>query len=192
MEKKALIIAVVGSGGKTTYIHEQAMAYRAQGKRVLVTTTTHMYEEPDTLVTNDAKEICTCLQEKGYCMAGQRAQEGKIAALSPEVLARAAQCADIVLVEADGSRGLPVKLPAAHEPVIPDGVDEIVVVMGFFAVGRTIEEVCHRPQLVCRCLGEPLSHHLTEEDLQKLVEEGYRKPLQRRYPNVSIKLKKLL
>lgn len=187
-----MIIAVVGSGGKTTYIREQAKLYRKQGKRVLVTTTTHMFAEPDTLVTNDAKEICICLQEKGYCMAGQRAQEGKIAALSPEVLARAVQCADIVLVEADGSRGLPVKLPAAHEPVIPDGVDEIVVVMGFFAVGQAIGEVCHRPQLVCRCLGKPLSHHLTEEDLKKLVEEGYRKPLARRYPDVSIKLKKSL
>ena len=43
-----MIVAVVGSGGKTTYIRQQATKYLARGKRVLVTTTTHMYAEKDT------------------------------------------------------------------------------------------------------------------------------------------------
>ena len=209
-----MMIAVVGSGGKTTYIGEQAKKYLAQGKRVLVTTTTHMYAEADTLYTNDAAEICACLQTKGYCMAGQRAEpadeartddplEGvlgsldqkaytKICALSPDVLSCAAQCADVVLVEADGSKGKPVKFPASYEPVIPAGTDQIVIVMGFFAVGRTIAEACHRQELVCRCLGALPDHRLTEKDLEKLVEEGYRKPLEKRFPRAEIILKKSL
>ena len=187
-----MMVAVVGRGGKTTYIRQQAKKYIAQGKRVLVTTTTHMYAEAGTLFTNDAEEICACLQTKGYCMAGQRAEEAKICALSPDVLARAAQCADVVLVEADGSKGKPVKFPAAHEPVIPDGADTIVIVMGFFAVGQTIREACHRPELVCECLGVSQAHRLTADDLQKLVEEGYRKPLARRYPQAKIIKKKSL
>ena len=125
-------------------------------------------------------------------MAGQRAEEAKICALSPDVLARAAQCADVVLVEADGSKGKPVKFPAAHEPVIPDGADTIVIVMGFFAVGQTIREACHRQKLVCECLGVSQAHRLTADDLQKLVEEGYRKPLARRYPQAKIIKKKSL
>ena len=189
-----MIIAVVGSGGKTTYIKEQAALYLAQGKKVLVTTTTHMYAEEDTLFTNDAAEICACLQTKGYCMAGQRAEDGsaKICGLSPDVLARAAQCADVVRVEADGSKGKPVKFPAKHEPVIPGGTDRIVIVMGFFAAGQTIAEACHRQELVCRCLDASLSHRLTEADLQKLVEEGYRKPLARMFPQAEIIFKKSL
>lgn len=189
-----MIVAVVGSGGKTTYIREQADRYLAQGKKVLITTTTHMYAKEDTLFTNDAEEICACLQLKGYCMAGQCTGDKptKICALSPDVLARAAQCADVVLVEADGSKGKPVKFPAAHEPVIPDGTDTIVIVMGFFAVGQTIAEACHRQELVCRCLGASPDHRLTETDLQKLVEEGYRKPLARRFPQAEIILKKSL
>lgn len=212
-----MMIAVVGSGGKTTYIREQAKKYLAQGKRVLVTTTTHMYAEADTLFTNDAAEICTCLQTKGYCMAGQRAKQngnsddtdacqaktgqrgertdmdtGKIRALSADVLACAAQCADIVLVEADGSRGKPVKFPVPHEPVIPEHTDMIVIVMGFFAVGQTIEKACHRPEQVCNCLCATPTHRLTEKDLQRLVEEGYRKPLSQRYPHAKIILKKSL
>ena len=219
-EGTAMMIAVVGSGGKTTYIREQAKLYREQGKRVLVTTTTHMYAEPDTLFTNDSAEICVCLESKGYCMAGQRAEEtdpsasgdsghicagrseqvsgqtegsrAKIRGLSADVLAQAAQCADIVLVEADGSRGKPVKYPAEHEPVIPVAADVIVIVMGFFAVGQTIEQACHRPELVCACLGVTPAHHLTEQDLQKLVEEGYRKPLARQYPHAKIICRKTL
>lgn len=212
-----MIVAVVGSGGKTTYIREQAKKYLAQGKRVLVTTTTHMYAETDTLFTNDAIEICACLQTKGYCMAGQREEQSgnfaddgvrwsesmrqsevvdgrrvKIRALSPNVLALAAQYADVVLVEADGSKSRPVKFPAAHEPVIPAGTDMIVIVMGFFAVGQTIGEACHRPELVCECLGARSSHRLTEADLEKLVEEGYRAPLTCRYPQAKIILKKSL
>lgn len=206
-----MIVAVVGSGGKTTYINEQAGRYVAEGKRVLVTTTTHMYATADTLFTNDAGEIGACLQAKGYCMAGQQADaqmpasapdaldvkckdtEGvKIRALSAEVLAEAAQCADVVLVEADGSKRKPVKYPAPHEPVIPAGTDQIVIVMGFFALGQTIAEACHRQELVCRCLGALPDHRLTEEDLEKLVEEGYRKPLKKRFPRAEIILKKSL
>lgn len=209
-----MIIAVVGSGGKTSYIMEQARQYFKQGKRVLVTTTTHMYAQEDTLFTNDAQEICTCLQENGYCMAGQRAggaeellpggdiadgggvvsETGrvKIRALSGDVFAQVSQCADVVLVEADGARGRPVKFPAEHEPVIPEGTDMIVVVMGYFAVGRRVEEACHRPQLVCAHLGVPLSHCLTEADLHKLVQEGYFEPLSQQYPQAKIILKKSL
>lgn len=215
-----MIIAVVGSGGKTTYIREQAKLYRKQGKRVLVTTTTHMYAEPDTLFTNDSTEIGACLETKGYCMAGQRAEETdpsvsgdfghicagrseqvsgektgsrvKIRGLSSDVLAQVAKHADIVLVEADGSKGKPVKYPSAHEPVIPVDTDIIVIVMGFFAVGQTIERACHRPELVCECLGVTPAHHLTEQDIQKLVEEGYRRPLARRYPKAKIICRKSL
>ena len=38
-----MIIAVVGSGGKTTLIKQLASRYRREGKTVLVTTTTHMF-----------------------------------------------------------------------------------------------------------------------------------------------------
>ena len=52
MSKK--IIAVVGAGGKTTYIKNKAKEFLAQGKKVFVTTTTHMMKETDTCVSDDA------------------------------------------------------------------------------------------------------------------------------------------
>ena len=103
-----MIQAVVGSGGKTTLIHRLAEEYRAQGKKVFVTTTTHMRAEPDTLLTDDPEPILRALEQTGYAMAGIPEGE-KIRALSPATYAAVCARADEVLVEADGSRRLPLK-----------------------------------------------------------------------------------
>jgi xanthine dehydrogenase accessory factor len=190
-----MLIAVVGSGGKTTYIKRQAEEYRRQGLRVLVTTTCHMHREPDTV--EHLLEIRTCLQTKGYCMAGTflpivPGERQKIASLPPETLGQAVRLADIVLVEADGSRGCPVKFPAEYEPVIPDGVERIVIVQGQMALGQPIAQAAHRPELVCACLGVSPAHCLTASDLERLVEEGYRMPLSRKYPQAELLVKKTI
>ncbi len=52
--------------------------------------------------------------------------------------------ADVVLIEADGSRRMPFKWPAQHEPVVPDRTDMTVCVAGLSAIGRTTEEVMYR------------------------------------------------
>ena len=82
-----MIQAVVGSGGKTTLIHRLVEEYRAQGKKVFVTTTTHMRIEADTLLTDDPRSIIQALEETGYVMAGIREGEEKIRALPREVYA---------------------------------------------------------------------------------------------------------
>lgn len=48
-----MITAVVGAGGKTSLIHLLAEAYRAEGKKVFVTTTTHMFAEEETLLVDE-------------------------------------------------------------------------------------------------------------------------------------------
>ena len=65
-----MIRAFVGAGGKTTLIHEQAAAFRAEGKTVLVTTSTHMFIEPDTVLSDDPEVILAQLNRTGYVMAG--------------------------------------------------------------------------------------------------------------------------
>ena len=65
-----MIIAVVGSGGKTTHIKKLASRYQNEGKTVLITTSTHMFIEDDTLLTDDASTIIQALKETGRVMAG--------------------------------------------------------------------------------------------------------------------------
>ncbi len=49
-----------------------------------------------------------------------------------------------ILVEADGSRRLPLKAHAAHEPVIPLGSQKSILMVGASGIGRPLDEVCHR------------------------------------------------
>lgn len=182
-----MIIAVVGSGGKTTLIKNLASSYRSQGKTVLITTTTHMFIEPDTLLTDDADLILHALEERGCVMAGV-AEGEKIKALSRETFEAVCAHADVVLVEADGSKGLPLKYPNLTEPVIPEKTDEILVVCGLNAIGRPAKEVCHRLELVTNCLGIREEESITPEHIRKLVTKGYLEPLTAAYPGVKIKL----
>ncbi len=182
-----MIQAFVGSGGKTTLLKKMAEQYRAEEKKVFVTTTTHMFIEEDTLLTDDADTIIQVLLEKGYVMAG--IPEGdKIKSLSKETYEKVCACADVVLVEADGSKRLPLKFPNSTEPVIPEPVDEIFVVCGLNALGKKAGEVCHRLDLVKQCLGIEDDTVITPSHVQKLVMEGYLEPLRRRYPNSKITL----
>ena len=103
-----MIICVVGSGGKTTLIKKLAEQYRREGKTVLVTTSTHMFIEEDTLLTDDADTILRRLAQTGYAMAGI-AEGKKIKALSPATYEAVCSFADVVLVEAGGAKGLPLE-----------------------------------------------------------------------------------
>lgn len=81
------------------------------------------------------------------------------------------QC-DTLLVEADGAHGLPLKVPAAHEPVIPRQAELVIGVAGLDALGQTIAEGCHRPELTAALLGKDLTHRITEEDIVKICLDG--------------------
>ena len=180
-----MIRAFVGAGGKTTLIHEQAAQYRAEGKRVFVTTSTHMFIEPDTVLSDDPDIILGELNRTGYVMAGIPEGE-KIRSLSSETYERVCSYADVVLVEADGSNRKPIKFPNSTEPVLYDNVEEIVVVCGLQALGKPLYEVAHRPELVKFCLGADDETIITLVHIAKLVQEGYLRPLCEKYRNVAV------
>lgn len=180
-----MIIAFVGSGGKTTLIKQMARQFRSQGKRVLITTTTHMFIEDNTLLSDDASVIIETLDRNGFAMAGIADGE-KIKALSQETYKAVCQYADVVLVEADGSKHLPLKYPNAEEPVIPENADEIMVVCGLYAIGQKGKDVCHRLEWVKRCLDIEDDTVITACHVQKLVTEGYLKPLREAYPGAKV------
>ncbi len=180
-----MIRAFVGAGGKTTLIHKQVTAFRAEGKRVFVTTSTHMFLEPDTVLSDDPDTILAELNRTGYVMAGIPEGE-KIRSLSPETYAKVCAQADVVLIEADGSNRKPIKFPNSTEPVLPDHVEEIVVVCGLQALGRPLVEAAHRPELVKACLGANDDTIITLNHIAKLVWEGYLYPLRKTYGNVCV------
>lgn len=180
-----MIKAVVGAGGKTTLIRRYAAESISRGLKVFVTTSTHMYIEEDTLLTDDADEIIRELNKKHYVMAGIREGE-KIKPLSMETYHKVCAKADVVLIEADGSKHMPIKFPGEGEPVIYDNVDEIIVVYGIHALNKRAREVCHRLELVKKCLDITDDTLITEEHMQKLVVKGYVEPLRAKFPEKRI------
>lgn len=190
------IIAIVGAGGKTSYIKKKAKEYLEQGEKVFVTTTTHMMKESDTVVSDDADEILKVLEEKQYVMAGRDCGE-KIQSLSEETYEKVCEDADVVLVEADGSKHLPIKFPAECEPVIPENVTQIVVICGLHALGKPLSKVAHRLELVKACLNAksttkqksvPVNDDMfvKAHHIQKLVMKGYVEPMRENFPGKKI------
>ena len=127
------VISVVGAGGKTSLISAWARELAASGKNVIITTTTHMFR-PERMEEDGIKVIAADDPEK----------PDKLTAPPEDVLSRLREEADVVLIEADGSRRMPLKWPAAHEPVIPDYTDITVCVAGLSAIGKLVTDTVYR------------------------------------------------
>lgn len=77
---------------------------------------------------------------------------------------------DVVLVEADGSRMLPVKAPAPHEPAMPPGADLVLGLIGLDCLGRLMDEATvHRPALFAGLTGCASGQSITAADLRALA-----------------------
>ena len=140
-------IAIIGAGGKTSALRTLAHAFAAQ--RVLVTTSTHIFPltPPDcriSLIDPTPDTLLAQLRLPEAVCAGQQANDGKLCALPPELLAQAAHTADIVLCEADGAHHLPLKLHRTDEPVLPPQTDLCLIVAGLSAWGQPVGEAVHR------------------------------------------------
>jgi molybdenum cofactor cytidylyltransferase len=160
------MIGFVGAGGKTTTLQRLLVELRAAGRTVLTTSTVHLFElkgvpphpfvvEPDPALR--AAALPPLLAAAGHVrVAAQRLRQDKIRGLDPgDVTAlKGLPGLDHVLVEADGARHRSLKAPAAHEPVIPDGVDLLLIVVGLDIVGAPLDEAhVHRPEQVMALTG---------------------------------------
>ncbi len=166
------VTAVIGSGGKTTLLRTLS---RELPGTVILTTTTHIlpFEGVPLLTAPTAEEVRTALARSRVLCLGTPAAEGKLTApsLPFSVLA---ELADYVLIEADGSRQLPLKAHAPYEPVIPREANHVLCVVGARGFDRPIREVVHRPERFCALTGakpvEPASPALVA---RALAAEGF-------------------
>lgn len=159
-------IALVGGGGKTTLLYTLAREAWAAGRRVVITTTTHICPHPSLPTIEGTAELAAALAVHGAVILGRRAGD-KLAGLGDVSLCK--ELADVVLVEADGARGLPLKAPADHEPVIPPCASGVVAVAGLDCIGQTIVRICHRPGQVCALLDKLPEDPVMPEDVADLL-----------------------
>ena len=172
------ITALVGGGGKTTLMLRLARELVEGGARVIVTTTTHILPPEGIPVGNpaNAQEVARALLLEPLLCLGKPAAEGKLTA--PDLsMAMLSQLADYVLVEADGAKHLPLKAPAAHEPVIPRESRLVVAVAGLDGAGKPIREAAFRYPLYAELCGKTEAQTVTPRDISLVLmhERGQRK-----------------
>jgi probable selenium-dependent hydroxylase accessory protein YqeC len=168
------VLTVIGSGGKTSLIWLLARAQRR--RRVLVSPTTKMLIPPpeadcyDRLVTGPAAPF-PGPGIRGITLAGvSREAGGKLEALPSGVLEEAAGEYDLILIEGDGSRCLPLKAWAAHEPVVPPFTTVTVGVMPLWPLGRPASDrLIHRLPLFTALGGAAEGEILRPEHLAKTI-----------------------
>ena len=172
------LLALVGSGGKTS---AWVRLSRELPAPVIVTATAHLALEQTGLadvwhsITDPGQIQRAFINLSGVTLfTGKPGVDGRTAGLDEAALAVLYRLAEDqclpVLVEADGSRRLPLKAPAEHEPVIPAWVDQVVVVAGLSGLGRALShETVHHPEIFARLSGLAPGEIVTVETLARVL-----------------------
>ena len=165
------VIAVVGGGGKTSLIFRLTRELREKGKTVIVSTTTRMDYEPLRPFAPDGntEKVRKDLKEYGYTIAAHKNEDSKISGLTEEKLMELKEICDVMLIEADGAKHLPIKVPAEWEPVIPQFADLVISVVGLDSLGKPIRKTAHRMERTADFLRKSMDAPITSEDIVKIA-----------------------
>ncbi|MCD4673923.1 MAG: putative selenium-dependent hydroxylase accessory protein YqeC [Anaerolineaceae bacterium] len=177
--KKNTLLAFVGGGGKTTAMFQLARQFESP---VIVTTTTHLAVEQSALadihfaLEEDAPfpDLVSAIMENHVILiTGLPHPDGRLGSVPPDILIQLKAFVDQkkipLLIEADGSRMLPIKAPAEKEPVIPGWVNAVVVVVGFSCLGALAsDQTIHRFQNFSKITDIKMGNPITTSHIEKM------------------------
>ena len=174
-EREKHVVSLCGGGGKTTLMY----ALARETKTILPTalfTTTHIMTPSDAdvvlSVPFSAEECRTAWREGKIASSGTfLSEERKFGAPGEDAMRFLCREASAV-IEADGARRLPVKFPAAREPVIRPETTHTIVVAGLSALEKKPEEIVHRYALAKNTV-DLSGDSLTEKQMAELLWAGY-------------------
>jgi molybdenum cofactor cytidylyltransferase len=181
------IYCFIGAGGKTSAIKEAAYMLADIGYKVLITTTTKISIEEfskykvdfknniniDDLVGGINIQVSSTIGKKyqGY----KKEEIEQITFIPIDV---------VILIEADGSRGLPFKIPYEYEPVVPINSAKTFLLFSAKIIG---EDICssntYNLENVQKIIDKDNMQY-TNENILKLLYEGWLKDT--RYKNLKV------
>lgn len=178
MRKKEMI-CIVGAGGKTSVLFCLAGELSAEGKNILVTTTTAIYypqkEQYDQIIISEEEsvDLFDNISRIGVTVFGRSVtSEGKLLGATPEFLNAiySKNTFDYIIIEGDGSKTRPIKAPAEYEPVIPSHTTKLLGIIGLDCIDKEVSrEYVHRPDIFCSILGCKEGDIIDAETASRLI-----------------------
>jgi len=171
-------LALVGAGGKTTAMFRLA---RQLPRPVILAATTHLAVEQTPLadrhlVVKSADQVANVRlkSDEVLLLTDEAHTDGRTGGLDPDTMAALKELADResvpFLFEADGSRRLPLKAPADHEPVIPNWTTSVAVVAGLSGLGSLLDaDHVHRPEIFSEITSLKSGAVVNEDSLAALL-----------------------
>lgn len=141
------VLAFVGAGGKTSALVTLGKELVDAGWRVLATTTTRIGRDQLDLmpafspVDADGQAVSSLLETNRFVFLHNEIGNQKVRGATLEQIPMLINSInfDILLIEADGARGLPMKAPRPHEPVIPPQTSLVVPVVSLSVLGQPLD-----------------------------------------------------
>lgn len=164
------ITAIIGGGGKTSLMLALGQELSQLG-RAIICTTTHIFRPEDMphLENAAAEEVEAAFEKHNPICLGEWEGKKLIAPVLP--MEKLVELADYVIVEADGSKKLPLKAHNQNEPCIPENA-HVIYVIGADGIGKPVSEAAHRSGLYAAALGVEESHIVTPKDAASMVDYG--------------------
>jgi len=172
------VVAFVGAGGKTTAMFNLAREFDFPS---IVTTTTKLGLEQIKLgdkhinLNGDLPDGSDFGDEKVTVVTDRmNANRTRWQGLDDLQISRLRNVAGVLsralLIEADGAKTLPLKAPGEDEPIIPDFVDQVIVIAGLGAVGNILDEGnVFRPALYSELSGQDKSQPVSLESIARML-----------------------
>lgn len=177
------VIVVCGAGGKTSYIKRLSESYK--DKKVVITTTAKIFKPKKYTENIDLHSF----DNDNIIVLGREYDDKKLMYAGDNELKKAIDFADIVLIEADGAKYYPIKIPNNEEPVIPEflygKIYKIVIVMGLHSLERKFKEVCFRYNL---CSEIDIEKIVDLETIEYIADKYYINKLKNKCDNISLYL----
>ncbi len=136
-------ISITGGGGKTTLLSLLGRRCAENGKSVLLTTTTkvaspYLHDYDADRIFEDESVLGYAAEKGKVCFYAEHHTLDMKKWIAPreDVLSILASRFDVVLAEADGSKGLPLKIHTERDPVINKSTTALVAIMGLWGIGK--------------------------------------------------------
>jgi len=178
-------IAFIGAGGKTTAMFQLARTFsKNEGSSpVIVTATSHLgawqLGLADQHIMADTPDPIEKLEHglKGVILITGEMDGDRTKPINNNLMNWLRQFCGYhsipLLIEADGSRGKPLKAWAEHEPPVPDFVEFVVQVVGLTGLGKSLNDKnVHRPEIFSRLSGLSIGESITADSLVRILKHS--------------------